>query len=243
MNMKNCLIILAFMLAFLNFTILSFAEQDFDDLDFLEDEEADFVTVRDPLEPWNRLIFKFNDRLYYWVFKPTAQGYKKVTTTFVRQRVSAFFKNLGTPVRLVNALLQFKGNAAAGETVRFLVNSTIGFFGFFDLAQKELELAISDEDMGQTLAFYGCGNGFYVVWPFLGPSSLRDTVGLVGDSFWDPLQYLQPMEISLATKGLKTVNTTSFRIGDYETLKTAALDPYVGLRDAYFQIREHKISE
>jgi phospholipid-binding lipoprotein MlaA len=100
-----------------------------------------------------------------------------------------------------------------------------------------------DEDLGQTFATYGIGDGFYIVWPILGPSTLRDSVGMVGDWFLNPVSYVHPIEAYLGIRATETVNDTSFRIGDYESLKEAAIDPYVAFRNAYIQYRKRKVEE
>jgi phospholipid-binding lipoprotein MlaA len=215
------------------------------DEDFFEDEfEEDKVEVADPLSPWNRAMFHFNDKFYFWALKPLARGYKAVTPDFIRTGVKNFFRNLTTPIRLVNCMLQAKGKAAVVEFSRFVVNTTIGVLGFGSPADKYPKLAPPDsEDLGQTLGNYGLGNGFYLVWPILGPSTLRDSIGRVGDFFLDPVSYVEPAEASMGIRAFDTVNNTSFRIGDYESLKKSAIDPYTALRDVYLQVRENKIKK
>jgi phospholipid-binding lipoprotein MlaA len=219
--------------------------EDKSDEDFFEDEfEEEKVEVADPLSLWNRAMFHFNDKLYFWALKPLARGYKAVTPDFFRTGVKNFFRNITTPIRLVNCILQAKGNAAAVEFSRFIVNTTIGVLGFGSPADNFPQLASPDtEDLGQTLGNYGLGNGFYLVWPILGPSTLRDSIGRVGDFFLDPVSYVEPIEASLGIRGFDVVNNTSFRIGDYESLKKSAIDPYTALRDVYLQFREKKIKE
>jgi phospholipid-binding lipoprotein MlaA len=156
--------------------------------------------------------------------------------------VRNFFHNLSFPVRAMNNLLQGKFFGAFEETCAFLVNSTVGLGGLADIATA-VDLKRHEEDLGQTLAVYGSGPVFYIHWPFFGPSTLRDTVGMAGDIFMDPLTYLGDYWYAPWSRGLNVVNETSLRIGDYESLKKAALDPYVALRDAYYQNRLSKIRE
>jgi phospholipid-binding lipoprotein MlaA len=219
--------------------------EDNSDEDFFEDEfEEDKVEVADPLSPWNRAMFHFNDKLYFWVTKPVARGYKAVAPDFIRTGVRNFFRNITTPIRLVNCMLQAKGTNATVEFSRFVVNTTIGVLGFGSPADKYSCLKAPDaEDLGQTLGNYGLGNGFYIVWPVLGPSTLRDSVGRAGDFFLDPVSYVEPTEASMGIRAFDTVNNTSFRIGDYESLKKSAIDPYTALRDVYLQVRENKIKK
>ena len=219
--------------------------EDKSDEDFFEEEfEEDKVEVADPLSPWNRAMFHFNDKLYFWALKPLARGYKAIAPDFIRTGVKNFFRNITTPIRLVNCILQAKGKGAAVEFSRFIVNTTIGVLGFGSPADKYPLLAPPDaEDLGQTLGNYGLGNGFYLVWPIFGPSTLRDSIGRVGDFFLDPVSYVEPTEASMGIRAFDMVNNTSFRIGDYESLKKSAIDPYTALRNIYLQVRENKVQK
>lgn len=207
-----------------------------------EPVEASGETVPDPLEPLNRAFFEFNDKVYFWVLKPVATGYKTVVPEEVRVCIRNFFTNLAFPVRFANNVFQGKFFGAFEETCAFLVNSTVGLGGLADIATA-VDLKRHEEDLGQTLAVYGSGPAFYINWPFFGPSTLRDTVGTVGDAFLDPLSYLGDYWYAPGARVFNVVNETSLRIGDYESLKKAALDPYVALRDAYYQNRLSKIKE
>ncbi len=205
--------------------------------------EEQFETIADPLEPVNRAFFTFNDKVYFWVFKPVASGYKAVAPEVVRVSVRNFFSNVTTPVRLVNCLLQADMKCAGTETARFLLNTTIGFAGFFDSAKTGFNLEKQDRDFGQTLGIWGVGPAFYIDWPILGPSSLRDTFGYMGDLLLDPRTYIPSRYFYLDVGAwvLDKVNETSLTIGEYEDLKKAALDPYIALREAYHQYRQSKI--
>jgi phospholipid-binding lipoprotein MlaA len=204
--------------------------------------EEPVETIADPLEPVNRAFFKFNDKFYFWILKPVATGYKTVVPQGVRVSVRNFFSNVSTPIRLVNCLLQAKFKCGGTETIRFLLNTTIGIAGFFDPAKTEFHIEKREKDFGTTLGFWGIGPAFYINWPILGPSSLRDTVGYVGDLFLDPENYLiTSIPINLAVKSYHQVNETSLTLGEYEDLKEAALDPYIALKDAYHQYRQNKI--
>jgi phospholipid-binding lipoprotein MlaA len=215
-----------------------------EDLGFLDEEaEEEVVQVADPLAPWNRAMFLFNDKLYFWALKPLARGYRAAIPKPARSGIKNFFHNLTMPIRMVSCILQGKGRAASAELTRFLINSTVGVLGFGNTAKRWPELNPSEEDLGQTLATYGIGNGFYIVWPILGPSTLRDSVGMVGDGFLNPISYVHPTEAYLEIRAVETVNETSFRIGDYESLKEAAIDPYVAFRNAYIQYRKKKVEE
>jgi len=215
-----------------------------EDLEFLyEEAESGAVRVADPIEGLNRVMFQFNDTLYFWFLKPVAQTYRLLLPAPIRIGVKNFFHNLTTPVRLGNCVLQGKLDQAGVELTRFLMNSTLGILGFGNPAQKHPGLVSQNEDLGQTFGAYGIGSGFYIVWPFLGPSTLRDSVGFLGDRFLNPITYIEPPEASWGLYGYKFVNNTTFRIGDYEALKEASLDPYAVIRDAYIQNRKKDINE
>ncbi|MDZ7695978.1 MAG: VacJ family lipoprotein [Deltaproteobacteria bacterium] len=213
------------------------------------EEDADgwaegLVTIPDPLEPVNRVFFQFNDKLYFWVLKPVGQGYGYVVPQTARVCIRNFFSNLIMPIRAVSCLLQGKIEGLGIEVLRFVVNTTAGFAGFQDVAKQQLDLPLQDEDLGQVLAFYGIGPGFYIDLPFLGPSSLRATVGWVGQLYLNPLDYLvEDWWSNIGVRSCDLVNRTSLRIGEYESLKDAALDPYVALRDAYYQYRISQIEK
>jgi phospholipid-binding lipoprotein MlaA len=219
-------------------------EDDFED-EFFEDEfETKKLEVADPLYIWNKGMYHFNDKLYFWVLKPLAKGYTAITPDIFRTGVSNFFYNLMMPMRFVNCILQGKGSAAASEFTRFVVNTTIGVLGLGDPASQYSLLNLSDdEDLGQTFAKYGIGNGFFLIWPILGPSTLRDFIGSLGDAYLNPLAYIDPFEAQLAVRGFNLVNKTSFHIGEYEALKEASVDPYVAMRNSYLQYREKQIKQ
>jgi phospholipid-binding lipoprotein MlaA len=206
-------------------------------------DENNVVTIADPIKPWNTAMYHVNDKFYFWLLKPASQGYSTVVPEDIRLSVSNFFKNLTTPIRFVSSLLQLKVKKAGNELVRFVYNSTAGIGGLADVAKTDLDIKRHEEDLGQTFGHYGIGHGFYIVWPILGPSSLRDTVGRVGDWFLDPVNYVTPAEASLGITAYDRVNETSFYIGDYEDLKKSAIDPYVSIRDAYTQNRKKKVEE
>ncbi len=155
-----------------------FADE-FDDEDWLDDELS---TVADPLEPLNRFFFHFNDKLYFWILKPTATGYAFIFPRGFRISVRNVFANLLAPARVVNCILQGKVPESGVELGRFAINSTLGILGLFDVAKDTYNLEASEEDLGQTLGFYGAGPGFYINWPILGPSNVRDSIGRFGDS-------------------------------------------------------------
>lgn len=210
--------------------------------DEAEDGEEKTMMIADPLEPFNRAMFHFNDKLYFWVLKPVAQGYNKVVPEGARVSVDNFFTNLRFPVRFVNCLLQADFSCTGRELGRFVVNTVWGVGGLLDPASsKQLDIPKKNADLDQTLGLYGLGPGFYIVWPILGPSSLRDTSKIVGDFFLYPVSYIRPWYEWLAVRSYEEVNDVSLRIGDYESLKEAAIDPYVALRDGFAQYRQKKV--
>lgn len=218
-------------------------EDYYDDLDAdyaLMDSEGSGAQVADPLEPFNRAMFVLNDKLYFWVLKPTASVYGAIFPVQMRTGINNVFTNLAFPIRFVSSLLQFKFDKAFKEVGAFAMNTTFGVGGLVKISDHIDPLKdLSPEDLGQTLAHYGVGDGFYIVWPLLGPSTLRDTSGSIGEYFLDPINYIDKWQIRLALKGESTVNYTSLHIGDYEDLKEASIDPYEALKDFYTQHRRH----
>jgi phospholipid-binding lipoprotein MlaA len=207
---------------------------------------AEGKPISDPIEPFNRAMYHFNDKLYFWALEPAARGYKYVVPEGIRGVVGSFYQNVKAPVRIVNNLLQRKPKYAAIEALRFLINSTVGVGGLRDCAKECFDIEGREADFGQTLGVYGLGTGFYVVWPFVGPSSARDSVGWLADRALMPTTYVSSSFPSWEGIGLfahDAVNKTSFHLGDYEALKDAAVDPYVAMRDAYRQYRQKKIAE
>ena len=219
------------------------AADEYKDDDYANDTfKEERVEIADPLEPFNRATHQFNDKLYFWALKPIAQGYKAVVPEPARISVKNFFANLGFPARFLSCVLQADLNGAATEAGRFTINTIWGIGGLMDPSSgKELDLQMQDTDLGQTLGVWGVGQGFYLVWPILGPSSPRDSMSIAGDYFLYPVSYISPWYAWLAVRTSEEVNATSLRIGDYEALKDAAIDPYVAFRDAYAQYRFKKV--
>ncbi len=209
-------------------------DEDFREPSFGEEPPA---RVADPIEPVNRAFFAFNDKFYYWVAKPVAKGYSRVVNEDIRVSVRNFFSNLSTPIRVANHLLQGELRFAGTELARLFINSTTGILGLFDTARDNWDIRKKDADLGQTLGRYGLGHGMYIVLPLLGPTSLREGAGSIGDGFLDPVSYITPTEASLGVKAYKVENDVSLRIGQYEDLTGAAVDPYVAVRDFYIQYR------
>lgn len=212
--------------------------------DSLDDyDNAPVDSIADPIEPWNRFWFRFNDIFFLHIAKPAYQGWTYITPRFLRTGLNNFFNNLLFPTRFINNILQFRFFEAGAEFGRFMMN-TMGSAGFVDLARNKktiVPLDPSGEDFGQTLGRWGFGPGFYIVWPFLGPSSLRDSVGRVGDWFTDPITYIKPWEASWgATIGFR-FNALGSVLPLYEDLRSIAVDPYLAMREAYVNLRQTQI--
>jgi phospholipid-binding lipoprotein MlaA len=218
-------------------------DEGFSDEEDFTNGDIETIAVNDPIEPFNRGMFWVNDKLYFYLFKPIARGYRVVPEP-ARESVSNFFSNLGTPVRFANSILQLKFEDAGTELGRLIINSTLGIGGLFDPAKAWFDLDRKEEDFGQTLGNYGVGSGFYIVWPIFGPSNARDTVGMVGDFFMDPLHYvdMKPLE-RVGLTALDKETDLSLDKDTYESVKQEALDPYLYVRNAYQQYRDGKIKK
>lgn len=163
----------------------------------------------DPADPWegfNRKVFVFNDVLDRYALKPVATGYRTITPDPLQQGVGNFFSNLGEIRTTLNSLLQGKPANAGRSTSRFLVNSTMGFGGLFDIASR-MDVEADDEDFGQTLATWGWQDSRYLVLPLLGPSTLRDTSGLPADMAAYPVTYVEDDAVRVGLTALNVVDT------------------------------------
>jgi len=180
---------------------------------------------------------------YFWFIKPVSRTYRAVVPTLARTGVDNFLNNLWAPKRFVSNVLRLRGREATIELGKFMINSTWGVLGFGNLFAHNSETNIPEADLGLALAHYGVGGGAYVVWPFFGSFTMRDSVGAVGGLLLDPISYLKPLSASLGGRAFTMVSYTSFRIGDYESFKDASIDPYLAMRDAYLQYRAEKVKE
>jgi len=216
------------------------AQDDDEDLSFLDDDE-EILDVWDPIEPFNRGMFWFNDKLYFYLLKPVARGWRWLIPHPGQVALANVFSNLATPVRMINAGLQGKFGDAGNELNRFAINTTIGIGGMFDSAKAHFNIKKKDEDTGQTLGYYGVGPGPYLVLPFFGPSSARDGIGLLADSRLDLVYYLWEDQDYWATIILEVINKTALDKDTYEGIKKDALDPYLFVRDAYAQYRQNLV--
>jgi phospholipid-binding lipoprotein MlaA len=240
---KKIFLIFIVILYILIFTIHLYSETGTEASTFEDEFSETSDIVADPLEPYNRLATSFNDKMYFWALEPVSSGYSKIVPEGPRIGIKNFFRNIAFPVRFINSLLQFKFEKAGIETVRFIVNSTIGLAGFGDAANYSLKLEPQDEDFGQTLGFYHIGSLFHIDWPFLGPSNLRDSVGYVVDLFLNPINYIPNLWVVTAIHVFEKINKTSLHLGEYEKLKKESVDYYIQLRDSYEQYRNKEIKE
>ena len=210
--------------------------------DFFDDESVSEDAFYDPLEPMNRVFFEFNDKLYYWILNPVNNVYSTVLPVDIRFSIGNFVYNLAAPIRFVNSLLQLKVYDAGIVLSRFLINSTLGVYGFGDPALIDFGLEPKQEDFGQTLGYWGVGEGVYLCLPVLGPSTARDAVGFAADAYTHPMVYfVDDIWVSGGYYGVSRVNLLSLNPDVYEDLKKYALDPYVSMRQVYLDYRRKKI--
>ena len=193
----------------------------------------------DPWQKYNRAVFRFNDRLDRYVARPLAKGYRKATPRRLRTGITNFFVNLRMPVVMVNDLLQGKPRAAGLDTARFMLNSTWGLAGFFDIGSR-MGLPQSEEDFGQTLGTWGVKSGPYLVLPILGPSSLRDGAGYGVDVAVHPRTYIFNAESNVALTAVDALNT---RANLLEVEDIVQGDRYLFIRDLYLQRREYLVHD
>lgn len=194
----------------------------------------------DPLEPFNRSMFEFNDALDRGVVKPVATAYRDVVPELVRRGVGNFFNNLEDAWSFVNNVLQVKGEGAANSFVRVLVNTTIGLAGVLDVA-TEMGVERHTEDFGQTLGRWGVGAGPYIVLPFLGPSTLRDTAALPVDWRGDIVTQQEDIALRNSLWALRAVDHRAQLLKAGEVLEEVALDKYTFVRDAHLQRRRNAV--
>lgn len=195
---------------------------------------------RDPIEPFNRGVYRFNDVLDTAVLKPVATVYRDVTPPLLRRGVDNFFANLQDIWSFVNNALQFKGQAAGDSLARFGINTFIGMGGIFDVA-SDLSIEKHARDFGQTLGYWGVAPGPYLVLPLLGPSSLRDTVALPVDMAGDLVSQVSHIPTRNSAKVIRIIDNRSELLRAGDMLDEIALDKYSFIRDAYLQRRRSAI--
>ena len=195
------------------------------------------VDPRDPLEPFNRATFRFNMDFDKAFVQPIARGYQKVTPEPVDRGITNFFDNLADVTSAVNNVLQFKMSRAGSDVGRIFINSTVGVLGFIDVATN-VGLPSYKEDFGQTLGYWGLEPGAYLVTPLLGPSSMRDAIGMGGDIVMDPLVNLKKHQVHWGLVGVRVIDRRADLLTATEIVEEASIDPYSFVRDAYLQRRQ-----
>ncbi len=206
---------------------------------------AEVDDENDPIELFNRFSFAFNLALDTFIFKPAAATYRALLPGEVRDSVQNFFRNLEAPVILANDVFQGEMERAETTLVRFVINTTIGVLGLFDMA-ADMGYPYHDEDFGQTMAVHGVSEGAYLVIPVFGPSSFRDGFGILVDIFLDPLTYVSQAydaeDALLARTVISGIDTRSRHIEDLENLQRDAIDFYARIRSLYRQKRQSDIN-
>jgi phospholipid-binding lipoprotein MlaA len=210
------------------------------------DAVAEYKETNDPLEPTNRAIYAFNDGLDTVILRPAAQAYRFVFPQPVRTGIHNVLSNLGTPVQLGNDILEAKPRRAGDTTMRFLINTTVGVLGIFDVA-KGWGYPDHDADFGMTLALWGLPDGPYLFLPVFGPSGPRDAVGLGVDSVMDPFTWVGQGTIvrtlDWSRFGINGLDQRERHLDDVDSIKKTALDPYATFRSLYRQHRSAQIED
>ncbi|MFT5486917.1 MAG: phospholipid-binding lipoprotein MlaA [Paracoccaceae bacterium] len=213
-----------------------------------QQNEADLVAAEisgdavddDPLEGFNRAMFAINDFLDSYLLVPIARAYRFIMPETIREMGRNFFENLNEPVVAINDLLQADFENAGVSVGRFFVNSTVGLFGFFEVAER-LDLNEHPADFGQTLHTYGVGPGPFVMLPFFGPSTIRDTVGTGVDSFFNPIGYLLDFETRMYLKASEIVVKRESVLDPLDELRKGSVDYYAAVRSAWRQNRAKEL--
>ena len=235
--------IIIIFLIFISFNVYGAAS------DEVNTDSKDFETtvaedeIYDPIEPFNRAMFGFNNMADKIILEPAAKGYKKLPSP-LQSGIGNFFNNIKLPLVALNQLLQGQGKNAAQSTGRFFVNSTIGVFGLVDVADK-IGLEQKEEDFGQTLATWGVGDGFYIVLPLFGPSNIRDTTGMVMTMMTDPVNAYAVSQgeawIVPTRTAANAVDQRSKIIDEVNALRNNSVDYYAAVRSSYYQNRKAAI--
>ena len=209
-------------------------------------QNADGGDIYDPLEDVNRATFAINDALDQAAVRPVAKAYRAVTPKFLRDSVTNFLRNLHSPINVANQILQGDIEGAAGDVSRFMINTSIGVGGLFDVA-ADTGLEYEHEDFGQTLGVWGIAHGPYLVLPVIGPSSFRDATGLLVDTFADPVRlylYNTDQEEWYYARAIATgIEKREALLDALDDLRTNSFDYYAAVRSAYMQKREAMVRD
>jgi len=201
------------------------------------DEHAD---PRDPMESYNRKVFRFNQAFDDKILKPVAKRYKAIVPEPINRGITNFFRNIADINSVLNNLLQLKLSRAGSDIARLAVNTTVGVVGFFDVATN-LGFPSYKEDLGQTFGYWGDDSSAYMVLFFLGPSTLRDAIGLTGGMVTNPFFYLNNDPVYWGLNAVEVLDTRADLLNAGELLEEMAIDPYIFTRNAYLQSRRNKI--
>lgn len=196
----------------------------------------------DPLEKFNRASYGFNEAFDNVLLRPAAKAYQKVVPTGGRGCIHGIFENLSVPYTAVNNLLQGKFKAAGQDICRFVINSTVGLGGCFDVA-SQLDIPKHDEDFGQTLGVWGVPAGPFVMIPGLGPSTVRDALAKPIDMLADPIGYIQLIKVRNISRGLRLIDTRTTLLDTLDFADDVAFDKYALLRDVWLQNRESNVRD
>ncbi|MGQ2964298.1 MlaA family lipoprotein, partial [Methylophilus sp.] len=188
----------------------------------------------------NRKTFAFNEKLDKAVLIPVAKSYQSVVPVEVRKSVSNFYANPRDLVSALSLVLQGRPQEGASDLIRFGTNTTVGVLGLFDVA-THLGFEKHNEDLGQVLGHWGMDAGAYIVWPLFGPSSTRDTAALIGNLAVTPQVFVSDTGLYNFLTGMQVVNSRSELLSTSELIDESALDPYLFVRDAYLQYRQHLV--
>ena len=206
--------------------------------------EEDIPELWDPFESHNRFMFNLNNALYDYFGKHVAKGYRFSVPYDVRVVIKNIITNGTMPVRLLSSLLQGDLDKSGRVIGRFLINSTVGLGGMFDVADQEFNIKPANENMTQTLGYYNVPSGPYLVLPILGPSSVRNLFGRTADVFVSPAFLLSaPFAVSSGIAAVKKTNETSFLIKTHEDLRENSIDEYISVRDLYQQYHYFLVNE
>ena len=207
---------------------------------------AEFEQNNDPMEPMNRVVFEGNDRVYRYALHPIGSGYREAVPPFGRQIISNMLANLKSPTIFVNDVLQGNFSRAGAVLVRLVLNSTFGVGGMQDVASP-MGIPLHNSDFGQTMAVWGVGEGPYLVLPIIGPSNPRDAVGLLADSYADPLDdYLRSIDktwISEIRFGISSVALVEANMDNIDDIRRSSLDYYSAMRSLMRQRRQAAIND
>ncbi len=212
------------------------------------------MPISDPLEGYNRKIHGFNDFFFHYCLYPLASGWNFITPKFLRIGLDNFITWAYTPGRLINNLLQAKFKGAGRELASFSINATLGGLGVYDAAQDIFSLEKTNEDVDQTLGKWGIGEGAYIVWPFIGPRTVRGTFGFAGDVSLQPQMVIVPVyikpetiwaqaAITAGTYSVRAINSTSLDPDEYDNFMKDSIDPYSFIRDIYLQNTRKKVAD